>query len=78
MSDLPASVIFHEHGPREGFQIESRQQRCKSPASTQRFLNVHASADNSFYVQRSLLGRLTFKQFRTDAFNAWEDATAIA
>ncbi|MDP6874367.1 MAG: hydroxymethylglutaryl-CoA lyase [Alphaproteobacteria bacterium] len=25
MSDLPASVIFHDHGPREGFQIEDRQ-----------------------------------------------------
>ncbi|MBT7759077.1 MAG: hydroxymethylglutaryl-CoA lyase, partial [Rhodospirillaceae bacterium] len=25
MSDLPESVIFHEHGPREGFQIENRQ-----------------------------------------------------
>jgi len=25
MSVLPSNVIFHEHGPREGFQIESRQ-----------------------------------------------------
>lgn len=25
MSDLPGSVVFHEHGPREGFQIENRQ-----------------------------------------------------
>ncbi len=25
MSDLPGSVIFHDHGPREGFQIENRQ-----------------------------------------------------
>ncbi len=24
MSDLPSRVIFHEHGPREGFQLESR------------------------------------------------------
>ncbi|MFP6695976.1 MAG: hypothetical protein VCF08_03565 [Alphaproteobacteria bacterium] len=24
MSDLPGSVIFHDHGPREGFQIENR------------------------------------------------------
>ena len=23
MSDLPGSVIFHDHGPREGFQIET-------------------------------------------------------
>jgi hypothetical protein len=24
MAELPASVVFHEHGPREGFQIENR------------------------------------------------------
>ena len=24
MPDLPKSVIFHDHGPREGFQIEDR------------------------------------------------------
>ncbi len=57
---------------------EQKQQRFKSPGSAQRFLNIHASVYNTFYVQRSLLGRLTFKRFRTDAFNAWEDATAVA
>jgi len=41
-------------------------------------LNIHASVYNTFYVQRHLLRRSTFKQFRTDAFNAWEDATAVA
>jgi len=25
MSDLPSSVVFHDHGPREGFQIENRR-----------------------------------------------------
>lgn len=57
---------------------ERKQQRFKSPGSAQRFLNVQASVYNTFYVQRHLLRRSTFKQFRTDAFNAWEDAMVAA
>jgi transposase-like protein len=54
---------------------ERKQQRFKSPGSAQRFLNIHSSVFNTFYVQRHLLSRPTFKRFRTDAFNVWESAS---
>ena len=56
---------------------ERKQQRFKSPGSAQRFLNIHSSVYNTFYVQRHLLSRPTFKRFRTDAFNVWETANAV-
>ena len=55
---------------------ERKQQRFKSPGSAQRFLNIHSSVYNTFYVQRHLLSRPTFKRFRTNAFNVWESASA--
>ncbi len=55
---------------------ERKQQLFKSAGSAQRFLNIHSSVYNTFYIQRHLLGRSTFKQFRTDAFNVWESASA--
>jgi len=57
---------------------ERKQQRFKSPGSAQRFLNTHSSVYNTFYVQRHLLSRPTFKRFRTNAFNVWESASAAA
>ena len=57
---------------------ERKQQRFKSPGSAQRFLNIHTSVYNTFYVQRHLLSRPTFKRFRTDAYNVWESASAAA
>ena len=57
---------------------ERKQQRFKSPGSAQRFLNIQSSVYNTFYVQRHLLSRPTFKRFRTDAFNVWESASAAA
>ena len=55
---------------------ERKLQRFKSPGSAQRFLNIHSSVYNTFYVQRHLLSRFTFKRFRTDAFDVWESASA--
>ena len=55
---------------------ERKQKRFKSPGSAQRFLNIHSSVYNTFYVQRHLLSRPTFKRFRTDAFSVWESASA--
>ena len=55
---------------------EWKQQRFKSTGSAQRFLNIHSSVYNTFYVQRHLLCRPMFKRFRTDAFNVWESASA--
>ena len=57
---------------------ERKQQRFKSPGSAQRFLNIQSAVYNSFYVQRHLLNRLTFKRLRADAFNVWERASAAA
>ncbi len=55
---------------------ERKQQRFKSPGSAQRFLNIQAAVYNTFYLQRHLCNRLTFKRFRKDAFNVWETASA--
>ncbi len=57
---------------------ERKQQRFKSPGSAQRFLNIQSAVYNNFYVQRHLLKRATFKQFRSDAFDVWESASATA
>ena len=57
---------------------ERKQQRFKSPDSAQHFLNVQSAVYNIFYLQRHLLTRATFKQFRSDAFYAWETASAAA
>ena len=57
---------------------ERKQQRFKSLGPTQRFLNIHSSVYNTFYVQRHLLSRPMCKRFRTDAFNVWESASATA
>jgi transposase-like protein len=57
---------------------ERKMQRFKSPGSAQRFLNIQSSVYNTFYVQRHLLKRGTFKQFRSDAFDVWEAASATA
>ena len=59
-------------------QRERKQQRFKSPGSTQRFLNIQSATYNTFYVQRHLLSRPTFKRLRADAFNVWERASAAA
>jgi putative transposase len=56
---------------------ERKQQQFKSPGSAQHVLNIQSAAYNTFYAQRHLLRRSTFKRFRTDAHNVWENATAI-
>jgi transposase-like protein len=57
---------------------ERKMQRFKSPGSAQRFLSVHAATYNTFYHQRHLLNRPTFKQLRSGSFEAWSAATAPA
>lgn len=53
-------------------------QRVKSPESAQFFLNLQTAVYNSFYLQRPLLNRTTFKRYRTVALNEWTAAAAAA
>ncbi len=57
---------------------ERKQQKFKSPGSAQHFLSVHAATQNTFYHQRHLLGRPTFKKLRAGSFKTWTDASASA
>jgi len=78
----------HDFGGRKNNRAENshlpirRRERCmqrfKSPGSAQRFLSVHASIYNTFYVQRHLISRKTLRKFRGEAMNLWETATAAA
>lgn len=72
---------IHDQGPRANNHAENshqpvrrrerKQQRLKSPGSAQRFLAIHSAVYNAFYLQRHLLSRRIFKQFRADAFDIW-------
>jgi putative transposase len=57
---------------------ERKMQRFKSPGSAQRFLNIHSSVYNIFYVQRHLENRTRFKSLRAEAFGVWESAATAA
>jgi len=57
---------------------ERKMQRFKSPGSAQRFLSVHASIYNTFYIQRHLISRKILRQFRDEAMSVWQIATAAA
>ena len=59
-------------------QRERRMQRFKSPRSAQQFLSTHAAVYNNFDVQRHLISRKTLRQFRGEAMNTWQSATAAA
>jgi len=55
---------------------ERQMQRFKSQASAQRFLTCHAAIYNTFYTQPHLISRSTLRQFRGQAFAAWNEAVA--
>ena len=55
---------------------ERKMQKFKSSGSAQRFLNIQSATYNIFYVQRHLLNRIHFKQFRDEAFSVWATASA--
>ncbi len=79
---------FHDRGHRANNRAENshlpvrrrerKMQRFKSPGSAQRFLAIQSATQNTFYHQRHLLKRLTFKQFRTNSFDTWVAATREA
>lgn len=57
---------------------ERKLQRFKSPGSAQRFLSIQSAVQNTFYVQRHLLSRKSFKTLRANSFQAWNAASAAA
>ncbi len=57
---------------------ERKMQRFKSPGSAQKFLNIQSATYNIFYIQRHLIARTSFKQYRAEAFEVWKNASAAA
>jgi len=57
---------------------ERKMQRFKSPGSAQRFLNLQSATYNNFHLQRHLLNRTTFKQYRSDALDVCTAASEAA
>ncbi|MBL4807539.1 MAG: IS6 family transposase [Rhodobacteraceae bacterium] len=57
---------------------ERKIQKFKSPGSAQKFLNIHSTTYNNFYIQRHLINRTFLKQCRAEAFSVWETASAAA
>ena len=53
---------------------ERKMQRFKSPGSAERFLSIQAAVQNTFTVQRHLVPRRIFKQFRAGAFSVWRQS----
>ena len=57
---------------------ERKMQKFKSPGSAQKFLNIQSATYNTFYLQRHLIDRATFKKYRAEAFDVWESASTAA
>jgi transposase-like protein len=76
----------HEQGLRKNNRAENshvpvrrrerKMQRFKSPGSAQRFLAVHAVAQNTFNVQRHPGSRNTLRLLRGEVLQNWQEATA--
>ena len=57
---------------------ERKMQGFKSVGSAQRFLSVHAAAQNTFNVQRHLTSARTHRAFRASAMHTWHEVVAAA
>ena len=57
---------------------ERKLQRFKSARSAQRFLSMHAAAQNTFNLQRHLISRSILRIFRIEAATEWHIAVAAA
>jgi len=85
--DLRLSHL-HETGHRlnnraEGSHVPIRRkerkiQRFKSQHSAQRFLSIYGPIYNLFNVQRHLVSRSTFRNFRDQAMAEWQTVTMVA
>jgi len=78
----------HEQGLRKNNRAENlhqtvrrrerKLQRFKSARSAQRFLSMHAAAQNTFNLQRHLISRSILRIFRIEAATEWHIAVAAA
>jgi hypothetical protein len=50
----------------------------QSVGRAQHFLSMHGAVHNALNLERHLLSRRTLRLFRTEAAQAWQDATAAA
>ena len=57
---------------------ERKMQGFRSVGSAQRFLSVHAAAQNTFNVQRHLTSARTHRAFRASAMHTWHEVVAAA
>jgi transposase-like protein len=57
---------------------ERKMRGFKSVGSAQRFLAMHAAAQNTFNVQRHLASARTHRAFRASAIQTWREAVAAA
>ena len=55
---------------------ERKMQGFQSVGSAQRFLSVHAAAQNTFNVQRHLTSARTHRAFRASALQTWHEVVA--
>jgi transposase-like protein len=85
---MERSIRVHKQGLRANNRAENshqpvrrrkrKMQGFKSAKSAQRFVLVHAAVYNTFNVQRHLMSRPAYRQFRTAVHNSWSDATVAA
>ena len=69
----------HDQGLRANNRAENSHQLVRRrERKMQRFLTIHSATYNTFYHQRHLLNRPTFKQLRSESFDIWLAATAPA
>ena len=57
---------------------ERKMLRFKSQHSAQRFLSIYGPIYNLFNVQRHLISRSTFRNFRDQAMAEWQTVTMVA
>ena len=67
-----------ENSHRPVRRLERKMQGFNSAGSAQQVLSSYSAVDNTFHLDRHLISRRTLRQFRAEAANAWQQATAAA
>jgi len=66
-----------ENSHRSTRRRERQMQRFKSPAQAQQFLSAHAFIHGHFHPRRHLMGAMTYRAIRSEAFDAWRWDTYV-